>query len=236
MLDFGRLQSQLRRAISARIASGQISGNRLAGMTGFRQAHISNFLHGRRGLSIEAMDRVLGSLGISLLDLIPKRALQRFVHAGSDSEYEAIPLLDRNALHIPIPSSVDVHETVKFKRTLLEKLQRHIVGPRDHWSRFILMHAEKQDVEAMYPRIQHGATLLIDRHYNSSVPHRAAEVNIYVVRLREHAMVRSLDIAGRQLVLRPEQSRVPLEMMTIDPKERYAQKILGRVCWVGYEV
>jgi transcriptional regulator with XRE-family HTH domain len=236
MLDFGQLQSQLRRAISARIASGQISGIRLARMTGFQQAHISNFLHGRRGLSTEGMDRVLATLGMSVLDLIPQNALEQFVHAGSDSEYEAIPLVNRSALHIPLPPSADVHDWTKLKRTFLNKLRPHAIGRRDHWLRFVLMHAAKQDVEAMYPRIQHGATLLVDRHYNSFVPHRAAGVNICVARLRENALVRSLDCAGRQLVLRPEQSRVPLEMMTIDPKERYAQKILGRVCWVGYEV
>jgi hypothetical protein len=123
-----------------------------------------------------------------------------------------------------------------LKRTFLNKLRPHAIGRRDHWMRFVQMQASKEDVEAMYPRIQHGATLLVDRHYNSFLPHRAAGVNICVVRLREHALVRSLDVTGRQLVLRPEQSRVPLEMMTIDPKERYAERILGRVCWAGYEV
>ena len=235
MLDIGHLQSQLRRAISARIASGQISGNGLARMTGFQQAHISNFLRGRRGLSVEGMDRILAALGISLLELIPKGALERYAHATSDSQYEAVPLVDRNALHIPIPSSADVHETVKFKRTFLDKFRRHTIGRREQWVRFLLMHAGKQDAEAMHPRIRGGATLLVDRHYNSLESHGAGEVNIYVVRIHEHTMVRALDVAGHQLLLRPEQNRIPIEMITMDPKRRYADKILGRVCWVGHE-
>ena len=48
-------------------------------------------------------------------------------------------------------------------------------------------------------------------------------------------MVRALEVAGHQLVLRPEQSRIPLEMMAIDAKQRYADKILERLCWVGYQ-
>lgn len=236
MVDFRRLQSQLRRAVSARISSGQISGSRLARMTDFRQPHITNFLHGKRGLSAEGMDRILAALEISVLDLIPPPSLARFAHLGADSEYESIPLVDANAVQLPFPPRSAIRDRAKFKRTFLQRLRPELVGRRDHWLRFVLMQAALEDAEVMYPRIPRGAVLLVDRHYNSLLAHRTGGVNIYVVRMRDGVMVRSLEIAGNHIVLRPEQRSAPLEMMAMDAKRRYAEKIVGRVSWVGNEV
>lgn len=236
MLDFARLQSQLRHAVLARVSSGQLSSSRLARIAGYKQPHITNFLHGRRGLSLEAMDRVLRALEMSALDLVPVGALERFVHAGSDTEYEAIPVVETNALHLPLPPACAIREWIKIKRTFLNRMPAATVGKRKHWLRFVLMEATKDDAEAMYPRIQKGAVLLVDRHYNSLRPHRTGEVNIHVVRVRRGAIVRSLDVLGSQIVMRPERNSVPLEVMDMDSKQRFAEKILGRVSCVGWEV
>ncbi len=39
---------------------------------GFQQAHVSNFLNQRRGLSVEAMDRVMEVLRLEVRDLLPE--------------------------------------------------------------------------------------------------------------------------------------------------------------------
>jgi hypothetical protein len=59
MLLFRDLQEALRKLLWDRIESGELTGMALADKTGFRQAHISNFLNRKRGLSLEGMDRVL---------------------------------------------------------------------------------------------------------------------------------------------------------------------------------
>src|SRR6266516_4196824 len=59
LMRFQALQENLRKALWERIQEGDLTGLRLARETGFKQAHISNFLHRKRGLSIEGMDKVL---------------------------------------------------------------------------------------------------------------------------------------------------------------------------------
>src|SRR5689334_14189495 len=102
MVDFVRLNAQLRDAIAARIATRQLSGLSLARKTGFRQAHISNYLHRRRGLSLEGMDRILSVLGISVIDLIPAGELSAHLPKdAADREYEGVALVDDAALRDP---------------------------------------------------------------------------------------------------------------------------------------
>src|SRR5258706_514851 len=47
-MKFRTLQDNLRKALLQRIGEGDLTGLRLAGQTGFKQAHISNFLN-RKG-------------------------------------------------------------------------------------------------------------------------------------------------------------------------------------------
>ena len=69
-MKFRALQENLRKALKERIQEGELTGLRLARETGFRQAHISNFLNRKRGLSVEGMDKVLNVQRLSILDLL----------------------------------------------------------------------------------------------------------------------------------------------------------------------
>jgi transcriptional regulator with XRE-family HTH domain len=138
MVEFIHLQTQLRHAVSARITSGQITGLSLARKTGFQQAHISNFMHDRRGLSLEGMDRVMKVLGLSVLDLIPAGALASHSGDSTDREYEGIALLSATVLADPIPSHAAIIERLKFKRAFLRRLRSDLVSPRSNWTRFVL--------------------------------------------------------------------------------------------------
>ena len=69
-MKFKTLQDNLRKILWERIDSGELTGLRLAQQTGFKQAHISNFLNRKRGLSIEGMDKVLSVQHLSVLDLL----------------------------------------------------------------------------------------------------------------------------------------------------------------------
>ena len=53
-----------------RIDDGQLTGLGLARVTGFKQAHISNFLNQKRSLSLEGMDKVLATQHMSIFDLL----------------------------------------------------------------------------------------------------------------------------------------------------------------------
>jgi len=71
------LHDRLRAHVSERIGSRALTGTELAEKAGFRQAHISNFLNHRRGLSLEAMDRVMEVLGLDVADLVPELSRRR---------------------------------------------------------------------------------------------------------------------------------------------------------------
>ena len=74
-MKFQSLQENLRKRLWQRIDDGQLTGLRLAEETGFKQAHISNFLNGKRSLSLEGFDRVLSVLRLSVLDLLDPKEI-----------------------------------------------------------------------------------------------------------------------------------------------------------------
>ena len=60
---FLELHERLRLEVWRRIDRGVLSRALLARQTGLAQAHISNFLHRRRRLSLPALDRLLTRIG-----------------------------------------------------------------------------------------------------------------------------------------------------------------------------
>src|SRR5205807_8634639 len=95
-MKFKALQEDLRKTIWARIDAGQLTGLRLAGLTGFKQAHISNFLNRKRGLSLEGMDKVLGVQKLSVLDLLdPSEVNKRAsIVPPSEDEFDNVLLVE----------------------------------------------------------------------------------------------------------------------------------------------
>ncbi len=87
----------------------------------------------------------------------------------------------------------------------------------------------------MYPRLLPGATLLIDRHYNSLKPYRRNERNLYAVRAEGGTTVKYVETAGQNLVLRPHNEAYPVGVLPIEEGKTFADYIVGRVCHVGIE-
>jgi len=88
---------------------------------------------------------------------------------------------------------------------------------------------------SMYPRLLPGATLLIDRHYNSLKPYRKGEFNMYAVLKNEDCTVKYVEIAGNHLILRPHNQAYPIEVMTMEEGKTASDYLVGRVCHVGIE-
>jgi transcriptional regulator with XRE-family HTH domain len=236
MVDFVRLNTQLRDAIAARIASRQLTGLSLARKTGFRQAHISNYLNQRRGLSLTGMDRILSVLGMSVIDLIPAGELSAHLPKdAADREYEGVALVDASSLRDPQPQLQRIREQLKFKRSFLRRLRPDPVTPRSNWIRFLLFKASEDDGAAMHPRVLPHSTLLIDRHYNSLRGYRRGDHNMYAVLKKDSVLIRYVEITGKQLTLRPEMNTHPLDFIPIEAGRSYGDYILGRVCHVSIE-
>jgi hypothetical protein len=80
-----------------------------------------------------------------------------------------------------------------------------------------------------------GATLLIDRHYNSLKPYRKGEFNMYAVLKNDTCAVRYVEVAGNHLILRPHNQSVPIEVMVTEDGKTATDYLVGRVCYVGVE-
>ena len=95
-MKFKALQENLRKLIRGRIEEGDLTGLKLAHQTGFQQAHISNFLNRKRGLSLEGMDKVLNVQHLSVLDLLDAAEINKraSIAPPSADEFENIRLVD----------------------------------------------------------------------------------------------------------------------------------------------
>src|SRR6202163_1892106 len=115
-MKFKVLQENLRKTLWHRIEEEGLTGLRLAQQTGFKQAHISNFLNKKRGLSIEGMDKVLQVQHLSVLDLLdPSEVNKRAsILPPSGDEFENVLLTDAaTAATEPLITSMHVKEILK---------------------------------------------------------------------------------------------------------------------------
>jgi transcriptional regulator with XRE-family HTH domain len=226
-----QLEDSMRKVIRQRIDAGVLSGTILARQTGFQQAHISNFLNRRRGLSVEGFDRMLEALGMSVTDLIAPAG-----NLDTAREYDDVPIVDATIAHHPDFAAREIADVLKFKRAFLKRVRPRTVGTRGDWKRFVLVKADADNALAMYPRLVPGATLLIDRHYNSLEPYRRREPNIYAVFKGKTLAIRYVEGQAGHLLLRPANPNSPLLSVAIESGRSATDTIIGRVCHIGAEV
>src|SRR5215469_17393126 len=95
-MKFKALQENLRKTLWERIEEGELTGIRLAQQTGFKQAHISNFLNRKRGLSLEGMDKVLNVQHLSVLDLLDPGEVNKraSILPPAEDEFENVLLVE----------------------------------------------------------------------------------------------------------------------------------------------
>jgi len=237
-MKFRMLQENLRKTLWERIDAGELTGLRLAEQTGFKQAHISNFLNRKRGLSLEGMDKVLNVQHLSVLDLIDPAEVNKraSILPPSGDEFDNVVVVDSHiAGSEALIMSMHVKEILKFKKTFLKRLKEEVEGDRSGWERFVIIKVDTQEGMSMYPRIMPGATLLLDRHYNSMTPYRKGESNIYAVRKDEDCAIKYVETVDSHLILRPHNPAYPIEVITLEDGQKPGDYIVGRVCYVGIE-
>lgn len=237
-MKFKALQENLRKVLWDRIEEGSLTGLRVAEQAGFRQAHISNFLNRKRGLSVEGMDKVLSMQRLSVLDLLDPAEINKrasIVPPTSD-EFENVLLVEgRVAATQPLIASMKVKEILKFKKSFLRRIRPEMEKARGDWERFVAIKLDGRQGMSMYPRLLPGATVLIDRHYNSLKPYRKAESNMYAVLKGGDCMLKYVEVSGSNLVLRPHNYSYPVEIIAMEPGKKVAAYLIGRICHVGIE-
>jgi hypothetical protein len=237
-MKFKSLQDNLRKTLWQRIDAGELTGLGLAAHTGFRQAHISNFLNRKRGLSLEGMDRVLKVQHLSVLDLLDPTEINKraSILPPAQDEFQDVLLVDGNvAATESLIMSMNVKDILKFKKAFLRSLRPEMETARERWERFVLVKIDAREGMSMYPRLLPGATVLIDRHYNSLKPYRKGESNMYAVNKNGSSTVKYVEVAGDQLVLRPHNQAYPVDVLGVEKGVKPADYLIGRVCYVGIE-
>lgn len=244
------MQEGLRRELRKRIAAGEMTGMDLARRTNFTQAHISNFLNRKRGLKLAALDRMLKAIGLNVYDLLNPNELVKFaaVPPGADDEYADVPLVEgRIAAGSEVIVNEEVKEVLKFRRAFLNRIRADLAslpaaGARKAWTRFVLIKVDQKEGLSMWPRLNPGTTLLIDRHYNSLAAYRKNDRNMYAVRKGDGCTVKYVELVRRGgdegpdvLVLRPHNSDYPVEVLPIEEGQTYADLVIGRVAHVSVE-
>jgi hypothetical protein len=236
-MNFTQMHDRLRLELLRRIQRGTVSVSLLARQTGFGQAHLSNFLHSKRQLSLEAMDRILSAQHLAAWDLLPAHYLgggQK--QAGEDEPGGSVPIVSHaTALFEPVIRPSAAQAILQLPAGILETNRTRGFGPRKSWQRFVAVRVPSADALPMEPLIFSDAIVLLDRHYTSLLPCRPNRPNLYAVRHGAHLTLRYVDFLSGRLVLRPQSIAFPIDLIEIGTNESPSDLITGRVALIVNE-
>jgi transcriptional regulator with XRE-family HTH domain len=237
-MNFTQLQERVRLELLRRIERGTMSVSLLARQTGLGQPHVSNFLHGRRGLSLGTLDRILAAQRLTAMDLLPApREARGDLLEGQIGEVVQIPLVSHAvAMGDWYVRVSNVQATVAFPAGLVRHLRERCTPARKQWERFVALRVSGDEAREMEPLLGADAVLLLDRHYNSfrAYRERAGEggPNVYAVRVGEELRVRYADFQAGRVVLRPLGMGFPVELIEPGGGETANDLLVGRVAVV----
>jgi transcriptional regulator with XRE-family HTH domain len=231
-MNFLQLHERLRLETWRRIDQGILSGSLLARRTGLAQAHISNFLHRRRRLSLAALNRVLVAQELRVEDL----------SAGAGPPFDSAehhPLQpaeivrvvpQATALSSPLIPLAKVQGSLQLPVGWLSGLPVRRSLARRAWERFVAVRISGAQALPMDPVLRVGSLVVLDRHYNSLATLHPPLPNLYGVRSGNQLLFRHVVFESGRLVLRPRALEYPVEVIELTPHETPADLLIGRVC------
>ncbi len=225
-----QMHDHLRHQLLRKIQRGTLSVSLLTRQTRLSQSHISNFLHGKRGLSPNAMDRILASQKLEAEDLLPDSHQRTWPIEG---ERTSVPIVSHGTAlfaRVVFPSASS--EIMPLPRAALQFIRPHSATPRVAWQRFVAVRVSASDALPMEPVIFPEALVVIDQHYNALIPYRVGRQSPYAVRNGAHLVVSYVEFRDGKLVLRPHNRAFPVELLEAEPGKRPQELIVGRIALV----
>jgi hypothetical protein len=246
-MNFQDLHERLRLELVRRIEQGALTGTRLAQQTGFRQAHISNFLNRKRALSLEGLDRVLSAQELAIEQILPLAMDASADHLPPGHSVFEGPLPQDTSEMIPVVSlsaatedgliePTSVIEMAHASASRLAENRVRVSRRQTGWQRFVAVRVGVQEAAAMHPVLVAGTIAVIDRHYNSIAPYHAEHPSLLAVRYGPGLLLRFAELDNGRLVLRPIAIEHPLHFLTMGPNDRASEYIVGRVCLLLHEL
>jgi hypothetical protein len=234
-MNFTQMHDRLRLELLRRIQRGTVSVSLLARQTGFGQSHLSNFLHNRRQLSLEAMDRILTAQHMTAGDLVPVTYPSDDLPPGSENC--TVPLVSHSAaLFEPYIRPSVVQDILHIPAEVLQSARARVSVARRAWQRFVAVRVSAAEALPMEPLLLPEAVVLLDRHYNSLMSYRPNRPNLYAVRQGSHLTLRYVDFIANRLVLRPHNIAFPVDLIEAGPGESPSDLIAGRVALILNEL
>lgn len=150
-MKFTDLRDALRAHLKAQIAEGATTGLAIAAAADVRQAHVSNFLNGKRGLSFEMADRLLEIAGLEGEDLIAEELVtpRKPFELVKLKSVIAVPIVEPLEAMRPRPQQRHVKDSILVPHHVLETVRSD--DRRSRWTRLIAL------------RRNNGEYLIIDR-------------------------------------------------------------------------
>lgn|SRR5512146_3300249 len=134
-MNFTQMHERLRMELLRRINRGTLSVSLLARQTGFGQVHLSNFLHTRRQLSLQALDRVMAAQHMEAEDLLP--VIRSGTETTSEPGGDRVPIVAQaSTLFEPYIRRSAVHSLLQLPKGALKSLQPRPSKQRRAWQRF----------------------------------------------------------------------------------------------------
>ena len=230
-MTFSQMHERLRTMLLRRIQRGDLTVTLLSKQAGFGRSHVSNFLHARGQLSMQALDRILAAQHLGAEDLIALNSANP--RSKRDSLPALVPVVSHaSALYEPVirPSAIQI--MLQLPPGALSSARSRVLTSRRHWQRFVAVRMNHEDTRPMQPLMYDGAIAVIDRHYNSLHPHHDSRPNIYAVRSESQLVLRYAEYTATRLILRPLAITDPINLIEIDPDVSPGEYIAGRVAYI----
>jgi transcriptional regulator with XRE-family HTH domain len=231
-MNFLELHERLRLETWRRIDQGILSSSLLARRTGLAQAHISNFLHRRRRLSLTALNRVLLAQELDIEDLSPVNAESTgSAHQEPSASADIIPIVAQGAAMLsPLIPPRAIQATLHLPTGWWTGLPVRRSVSRRSWERFVAVRITATQALPMDPVLRVGSVVVLDRHYNSLATLRPPAPNLYAIREGNQLLFRHVVFDSARLILRPRALEYPVEVIELAPQETPADLLIGRVC------
>jgi len=227
-MNFSQLQDRVRLELLRRIERGTLSVSLLARQTGLAQAHVSNFLHGRRGLSLAALDKVLVAQRLQVADLLPgQRGIFLDKQIGPAVQIPLVPHTVAMSEPNMRPSSVEL--LISLPASAVAELEPRCPASRRQWERFVAVRISAAEARAMDPVLKPEALVLLDRHYTSFRPYREGIANLYGARVGAQLKIRYAQYQADRVVLRAHNAQFESDVVEVGVGENAGDLLVGRV-------
>lgn len=234
-MNITQMHERLRMEMLRRIQRGYLSISLLSRQTGLGVSHVSNFLHSRRKLSLDGMDRVLAAQHMGAESL-----LESGLSSGGtreNVEISPIPVVSHtSALFEPVIRPSATQMMLQLPPGVLHSLKSRTASSRRSWQRLVAIRVPRTDALPMDPVMLPDSLAVIDRHYNSLIPYHAGRPNLYAVRDGARLTLRYADFVSMRLILRPLSQFAPIDLLEIGPDSSPGDLIAGRVALVINEL